>query len=469
MNCYRHIITLCFTLLSASVFGVVPIKTDTISTNDTNNVSNDKKLLFTNEAQLSAFFDKLKDLEQNKNRKINIVHIGDSHIQAGFFTQSIRTMLQEQFGDGGFGFSFPYQLVRTNGPRDIQYTSNIGWISAPNTRAIGDIEIGIGGFALSTSAKNFALQLSSESQSLNKIKIIYPSLTPQFRISLTADKLKVTSVVSSGGKMHRIRSGETLSTIARKYGVSVAKLKQANNLRSDMIRAGKTLKIPGKNTVQVSNIKIDDNIEFTEMEHHPYYSSYYSPQSIERVTFFPTNETSKFTINGLVIENNKPGIIYHSIGVNGAHMSDYNKYPLFFKQLPILEPDMVIISIGTNESFARMATEEYMNQMNDFVSQIRRSVPNATILVMTPPPSLFRRRNNNNYVVEYADALCSQNQYIVWDLFNNMGGLQSIRSGRFASMIGRDKVHYSQSGYDLQGQMFASDLLSSYKNYKEQH
>lgn len=43
---------------------------------------------------------------------------------------------------------------------------------------------------------------------------------------------------------HAIRRGETLSSIARKYGVSVAALQQVNGLRSTSIRAGKTMLIP---------------------------------------------------------------------------------------------------------------------------------------------------------------------------------------------------------------------------------
>lgn len=42
---------------------------------------------------------------------------------------------------------------------------------------------------------------------------------------------------------HKIRSGETLSTIARRYGVSVSNLKRWNNLRNDRISAGRSLKI----------------------------------------------------------------------------------------------------------------------------------------------------------------------------------------------------------------------------------
>ncbi len=48
---------------------------------------------------------------------------------------------------------------------------------------------------------------------------------------------------SSGAVYHKIRSGETLSTIARRYRVSVKELKRWNNLRSDRISAGKRLKI----------------------------------------------------------------------------------------------------------------------------------------------------------------------------------------------------------------------------------
>ncbi|MBO5720874.1 MAG: LysM peptidoglycan-binding domain-containing protein, partial [Bacteroidales bacterium] len=44
---------------------------------------------------------------------------------------------------------------------------------------------------------------------------------------------------------HKIRNGETLGSIARKYHTSVTKLKELNGLKNSNIRAGKTLKVPG--------------------------------------------------------------------------------------------------------------------------------------------------------------------------------------------------------------------------------
>lgn len=45
---------------------------------------------------------------------------------------------------------------------------------------------------------------------------------------------------------HKIKNGENLGSIARKYGVTVSAIKKANGLKSDAIRAGATLKIPAK-------------------------------------------------------------------------------------------------------------------------------------------------------------------------------------------------------------------------------
>jgi membrane-bound lytic murein transglycosylase D len=59
------------------------------------------------------------------------------------------------------------------------------------------------------------------------------------------DKIPVTSPPQRAFVYHRVRSGESLSIIARKYRTSVGSIMRANNLRrSNFIVAGKMLKIP---------------------------------------------------------------------------------------------------------------------------------------------------------------------------------------------------------------------------------
>jgi len=45
-------------------------------------------------------------------------------------------------------------------------------------------------------------------------------------------------------RTHTVAAGETLYSIARRYGVSVADLRQRNGLRSDTIRVGQVLRLP---------------------------------------------------------------------------------------------------------------------------------------------------------------------------------------------------------------------------------
>lgn len=44
--------------------------------------------------------------------------------------------------------------------------------------------------------------------------------------------------------MHRVKRGQTLTHLARRYGTSVAAIKSANGMRGSLVRAGQTLRIP---------------------------------------------------------------------------------------------------------------------------------------------------------------------------------------------------------------------------------
>lgn len=59
---------------------------------------------------------------------------------------------------------------------------------------------------------------------------------------------KKKAATTANPSTHKIRKGESLSTISKKYGVSVDALKKANGMTSDNLRAGQTLKIPAKTT-----------------------------------------------------------------------------------------------------------------------------------------------------------------------------------------------------------------------------
>jgi len=109
---------------------------------------------------------------------------------------------------------------------------------------------------------NYPAKLSALAASLGLEATELEFLNPELRYQSTPDKeydLRVP--VGSGEKLqaalaatpkyvppeyaqHLVRSGETLSMIARKYGTSVAQLQRINNLSGTLIRVGQVLRIP---------------------------------------------------------------------------------------------------------------------------------------------------------------------------------------------------------------------------------
>jgi membrane-bound lytic murein transglycosylase D len=108
--------------------------------------------------------------------------------------------------------------------------------------AIGDvltIYVPIEKFSYFSSLQNYT---SSEQISVKNVPLIAPSLSETKRKTLT----------------HMVKRGETLSTIAKKYRVSVNDLREWNNLRSSVIRYGKKLRIYSSSQNYASSIRTKD-------------------------------------------------------------------------------------------------------------------------------------------------------------------------------------------------------------------
>lgn len=438
---------------------------DTIVTDTADIILSDN--IITNTSALNLFFEKLYQVEQEKKGQINIVHIGDSHIAADLFSGAIRKRLQERFGNAGCGFSFPYSLAKTNGSHFARYTSNVSWGSRKNISVPDGTIIGLSGIGLYTK-EDFAIEINTRDNSydFNTIKIITPGNKPMFDVATSSKEVKLESKVPKKIN-HRIKSGEVLGTIAEKYNISVSQLKKANGLKSDNIRAGRTLKIPTRE-MQKKVIKRSEfiplGLEADSLSHF-----YHSNQPLSKLYLLPNKSAKEYNLSGLVLEKDDAGILYHSIGVNGAKSSDYNKYPLFFEQLPALKPDLLVISLGTNESFDKMTAADFMVQLTLFIENVRAKNPDVCIVVTTPSPSLFKRKYPNTFAADYSKNIMmqeTQNEYASWDMYTVMGGLFGVPRNAAKGLIAKDRVHYTRDGYEKQGRKFTEAFLNAYNNFK---
>jgi lysophospholipase L1-like esterase len=194
------------------------------------------------------------------------------------------------------------------------------------------------------------------------------------------------------------------------------------------------------------------------------------PTSFVRIQAEQTeNSQTSFTVNGLILQNSKPGILYHSIGINGAHFSDYNNSPLFFKEMKALKPDLVIISLGTNEGAnIKVTEEEIIASVSSMLRSIRAAYPGTCILIATPADDYFRKKYKNPYLEAVQRALVKSAELkgvACWDMYSIAGGFGSCSEWRKAALMQHDGVHFNKEGYTLQGSLLYKALIDSYLKY----
>jgi len=91
---------------------------------------------------------------------------------------------------------------------------------------------------------------------------------------------------------------------------------------------------------------------------------------------------------GIVLEKDRPGVVYDSLGMNGAFTTvparifDEREWAA---QLQRRQPDLVILNYGTNESgFAAYVGKWYEQELRLAIGRLRRALPNCSLLIMSP-------------------------------------------------------------------------------------
>ena len=353
---------------------------------------------------LSIFRDELYNLLCGKDTVINVVHLGDSHIQAGFLSGRTMRLLQNSYGNAGRGWIAPFKLSRVNEPTDYYIMSNVkDWIAGRCIQLKPKCPWGIGGIGIQTKAKDINFRLiitptNGAGYSFNKILLFRDfKSTPMSPVEIDTNQ---EYLFFQGEQPFETVMIDTFIT---------ASLIDTFNMRSMEVQ----------------------------------------PQSISNLYY------------GFMLMNSNPGILYHSIGVNGARFTDYANRE-YIRQLSLLKPSLLIISLGTNESFGRNFNNAiFETQVNSLTSLVREEIPDASILFTTPIETYRtvyvnkkRQYVRNENIAKVADVLSSYSEkegIACLDLYAVGGGANSCKNWYDANMFGRDRIHFTRSAYEEQG------------------
>ena len=78
------------------------------------------------------------------------------------------------------------------------------------------------------------------------------------------------------------------------------------------------------------------------------------------------------------------------MGINGATCASFST-PENLHAVAGLDPDLIIVSFGTNEAHGRnYSAEEHRRQLTSFFTELKNRCPHAAFLLTTPPGAYMR-------------------------------------------------------------------------------
>lgn len=358
---------------------------------------------------LDYFYSALDHYVARPAGKITIVHIGDSHIQADYLTQETRTLFQKTFGNGGRGYVFPYRVIRTNGSPNCGVSFAGEWSGCRSVIQSSECNFGITG-ASATTYDTLA-------------KLV---LNPNLKGDMNYEFNRV--------KFFHNRSPQSMQMV----------FKDAQG-----------------NRIEVDEQPVSHSV--TDV----YFSKYQDSLMME---FKPGMDNGFYQLFGMSFENDHPGIIYHSVGLNGAYVQSFLRNQFFVEQLAALNPDLIIISLGTNDGYmpdSRFCRFCFTNSYRELLNRVRDAHPGASILLTTPGDYYRRKRyhnQNNDHVIESIYKLSEEFKTAVWDFNKVMGGNHSVRKWVYAGLARQDLIHFTKEGYQLQGELLYKAIMQGYES-----
>jgi lysophospholipase L1-like esterase len=355
----------------------------------------------------------LDSLSKGYRRRVNVVHIGDSHIQADMFSGKVREHFYKDslIGNGGRGFVFPYSAVRTNNPVNIKVSYTGQWTGCRNVEKSKTCNWGLSGITAATtdSSATFTINPNTNPEYIypvSRVRIFYDVADPTFfTVKLLAEEGRVVS-----RQIHPKGFAEFI------------------------------LKAP-----------------------------------LDQITVaFEKNKPTQtgFTLQGVTLESESRGMQYHAIGINGAEVTSFLRNTLE-PQLEMLNPDLVIISLGTNDAyFDEFDEKAFKRNYGTLIQRIKKASPKASIL-LTTPGDCYRARKYVNYnnvkATKQIMELAEETGCVVWNFYEIMGGLRSINQWYTHGMATKDKIHLTKKGYSLQGDLLYEALKNDYLKYTAKH
>ena len=358
-----------------------------------------------------SLYEKLDTLLQTGRGHVAILHIGGSHVQAGYLSHQLRTDFAS-LADSVMterGLLFPFRILRTNAPQNYRIGHTGHWEGTRCIKPSGTDTLGIAGAAVSTRDRNASLSLS-----LN-LRDSVPFFFTRLRL--------LGYATDSTALPYALHDGDTLwarhEPATRSYLIEYPASCDTADIR---------FLLPGG---------------------------------------------TRFTLTGILPENGRDGITYHATGINGADVPAWLRCAHLAQDLRLIRPDLAIFGIGINDANVpadRFDPEAFKANYRRLIALFKAVNPHCALLFVTNNDCLlnlgrrYGKRTNPNTarVAKAMKELASEYGGAVWDQYAIMGGSRSSALWKGKKLMRPDRIHFTAEGYRLVGDLLYNALITDY-------
>ncbi len=359
--------------------------------------------LWNRSAFYDSLFEKFNRLQISGNEQIKILHIGDSHIQADKFTSQVRCHFASNF----------FHLL--------------------STPAIGFP------YGIYKSNQPVSIRVECTGNWKAYTSLSKKNLTPIGITAYTNDSCAHKIMLSINKKLYPNAKFNCLTLITNTFD--------------------STVHIKNPNINKLSIVKLNDSIILRSYSLKNYVDSIILTLHID--TLVP------FCLYGIIPYNDDPGIIYHTIGINGAKASTYRN-TLIADFIALMKYDWLIISLGTNDIYNKnIDSADVFLQFKLLIQKIKEKNPKLPILLITPMEHYYKRKfvnTNVAYIKEVLYSIAKEEECAIWDLYEIAGAKGSMYQWYINNLTHTDKLHLNTAGYQLVGDLFFEAFMNTYLN-----
>jgi lysophospholipase L1-like esterase len=362
-----------------------------------------------------------------------VTHYGDSPTTADLITGDIRAQLQARFGDAGHGFILlakPWAWYQHRGVS----LSGAGWQIAPATHfEIKDGFFGLGGVSFTAGASaRTRIRLDDPGQS--RFELYYLQQPGGGTVTVT------TKGATRDTARDTAKDTTPETTQATTQATTVTEIPTASDAKS-----------PGFALFTVAG-------GASELE---------------------LRTEGQVRLFGLTAEKPGPGVVYDSLGLNGASITvlshTFNQQH-WAAELRQRNPNLVVINYGTNEAdFPEFVDKHYEKELREAIRRVRAALPGASILVMSPMdrghltgPGEIETMATIPRIVATQRRVAQDTGCGFFDTFAAMGGSGTMARW-YASqprLVSADFIHPYPAGGKIVATVFVKQIESGLSRYK---